>query len=231
MEQALSNYKIGGLVTNIGLLKKIVANEEFREFKYDLGFIDKYHDTIANKDVALNNEDLCCIALEIFREKNQETYNVPNDFVNFRLNENLFIKENLRVKYAYSYNEEFLDMTSCITQKGPNSYLLQVEMHDQDGNLIRSEKFDNLSINQNNTKDNTIQVDDGAKIFTREFFFSKGNMYLFNANDYCIEIINKSDIIEVDKGEKAMNVSQIKTPMPGVIVKINVKVGDKVKQV
>ena len=147
MEQALSNYKIGGLVTNIGLLKKIVANEEFREFKYDLGFIDKYHDTIANKDVALNNEDLCCIALEIFREKNQETYNVPNDFVNFRLNENLFIKENLRVKYAYSYNEEFLDMTSCITQKGPNSYLLQVEMHDQDGNLIRSEKFDNLSIN------------------------------------------------------------------------------------
>ena len=74
-------------------------------------------------------------------------------------------------------------------------------------------------------------MDDGAKIFTREFFFSKGNMYLFNANDYCIEIINKSDIIEVDKGEKAMNVSQIKTPMPGVIVKINVKVGDKVKQV
>lgn len=230
METALANYKIGGLVTNIGLLKKIVANQEFRDFKYDLGFIEKYKDSIADKAVTIDNDDLCCIALQVFSQKSQQNYSVPHDFTNFRVNANLFVKESLRVTYAYSYNEEFLDITSCVTQKGPNSYLLQVEIHDSEGKLLRSEKFDELSINLNNTKENTIQIDNGEKIFTREYFSGNGNLYLFNAEEYCLEVVNKSNIVEVSTNESLLDTEIIKTPMPGVVVKVNCKVGDKVKK-
>jgi pyruvate carboxylase len=42
MRNAIADYKIGGLVTNLPLLKRIVDNEEFSRFEYDLQFISKH---------------------------------------------------------------------------------------------------------------------------------------------------------------------------------------------
>jgi 3-methylcrotonyl-CoA carboxylase alpha subunit len=44
MTQALKNYKVGGLVTNIPLLSRIMKTEDFRKYDYDLKFIEKHMD-------------------------------------------------------------------------------------------------------------------------------------------------------------------------------------------
>lgn len=42
MRKAIAEYKIGGLVTNLPLLKRIVDNQDFSKFDYDLQFISKF---------------------------------------------------------------------------------------------------------------------------------------------------------------------------------------------
>lgn len=156
---------------------------------------------------------------------------IHKDFVNFRLNHNFKKTNTLRVKHAYSYNETYVDIETEIIQTENDCFNLNMTLISENGPKVHK-SFDNIWISesQNNKSDSIINIDDGNKIFTREYFFSDHNLYLFNSEGFCFEVVNKSNLVDVGEEESKSSSNLIKSSMPGVIVKMNVKVGDQVKK-
>jgi len=77
---------------------------------------------------------------------------------------------------------------------------------------------------------NLINIDNGKELFSREYFWSSNNLYLFNEDGSCFEIVNTSDRVDVSGEEISSNEANIKATMPGVVVKVNFKAGDFVKK-
>ena len=79
MERALQEYKIGGLVTNIPLLLRMLKNQEYRDYNYDLGFIAKHEKTLISQELKVDSDTLVstvqsiCLNDSLGNENKQET--------------------------------------------------------------------------------------------------------------------------------------------------------------
>lgn len=87
LKKALRDYKIGGLVTNIPFLQRVIDNPEFEAFDYNLQFIDKYMDTLVPEGITVDNPTLATLViLSAFYDQKAETSGLPKDLRNFRIN-------------------------------------------------------------------------------------------------------------------------------------------------
>lgn len=109
MRKAISEYKIGGLVTNLPFLKRVIDHPDFAEFDYDLQFIDQYQEAlIPEKMIVGENQLLSAIFLFANFNNVAESQNLPKDFVNFRLNHNITKSFKIDVNYAHSTSEAYI---------------------------------------------------------------------------------------------------------------------------
>jgi 3-methylcrotonyl-CoA carboxylase alpha subunit len=243
MTQALKNYKVGGLVTNIPLLSRIMKTGDFRKYDYDLKFIEKHMDPdFQGENLLMRHHwgysDLQSLALLLFNQKvNDPTpgMSVPAEFANLRINSRFSKTTQVKVTWAYSYTEDVLDLETTVTQKGTNLYDINVKILNQEPNSLFANtenefSYENVNIVGGNGQ-NSISIDNGKELFSREYFWSDNNLYLFNEDGSCFEIVNVSDRLEVFGEEITGNEANIKSNMPGVVVKVNVKPGDAVKKV
>lgn len=109
MRKAISEYKIGGLVTNLPFLKRVIDHPDFAEFDYDLQFIDQYQEAlIPEKMIVGENQLLSAIFLFANFNNVAESQNLPKDFVNFRVNHNITKSFKIDVNYAHSTSEAYI---------------------------------------------------------------------------------------------------------------------------
>jgi biotin carboxyl carrier protein len=160
---------------------------------------------------------------------------VPAEFANLRINSRFSKTTQVKVTWAYSYTEDVLDLETTVTQKGTNLYDINVKILHQEPNSLFANtenefSYENVNIVGGNGE-NSISIDNGKELFSREYFWSDNNLYLFNEDGSCFEIVNVSDRLEVSGEEITGNEANIKSNMPGVVVKVNVKPGDAVKKV
>jgi 3-methylcrotonyl-CoA carboxylase alpha subunit len=62
IRKAISEYKIGGLVTNLPLLKRLADHPKFEDFSYDLKFIEEYEKDLIPKSITLADDTLIAAA-------------------------------------------------------------------------------------------------------------------------------------------------------------------------
>lgn len=106
LRKALSEYKIGGLVTNLPFLKRVVDHSRFEDYSYDLSFIEENQDVLIPKEVLIQDLNLAtaCYLTAFFTDV--QTF--PSDLANFRVNHSLAKSFSLNIDYAYSQHESIL---------------------------------------------------------------------------------------------------------------------------
>jgi 3-methylcrotonyl-CoA carboxylase alpha subunit len=113
MRKAIAEYKIGGLVTNLPFLKRVIDHPEFAEFDYDLQFIDQYQDIlIPEKMIVGENQLISSIFLFANYNNVESSQGLPNDFTNFRLNHSATKSFNIDINYAHSTNDAYITVST-----------------------------------------------------------------------------------------------------------------------
>ncbi|MGA8430668.1 MAG: acetyl-CoA carboxylase biotin carboxylase subunit [Candidatus Sulfotelmatobacter sp.] len=68
LARALSEYFVGGIKTNLGLFRRILANPEFRTAKFDTGFLDRMPRHTESSPMKTLAEEVAVIAAGMFAE-------------------------------------------------------------------------------------------------------------------------------------------------------------------
>ncbi len=71
MQNALDDYHIGGLKTNLGFLSRLVGTTAFKVANLDTGFIEAHHKQLFHPPTAVSHMILSLAALSILLEQNQ----------------------------------------------------------------------------------------------------------------------------------------------------------------
>lgn len=63
-----------------------------------------------------------------------------------------------------------------------------------------------------------------------EFYQKEGDFYIFDTEGNCFRSIDEHNLIEVE-AEEVSDGDQIRAPMPGVVVQVNVENGQEIQKV
>ena len=109
MKRAIGDYQIGGLVTNLPFLSRVVSHKEFEDYTYDLKFIEENTEVLIPEKMELTgqNQVLAAYLHCFFGEQGTEGVRYPGGLANFRVNYQLEKAFKIKVSYAYSTNETF----------------------------------------------------------------------------------------------------------------------------
>ena len=72
MQQALSEYQISGIITNVNFLKSILKNDKFSSADLSTDFIEKYYRGISSGSGHESLEEIAIIAAALFSSQTQE---------------------------------------------------------------------------------------------------------------------------------------------------------------
>ncbi len=107
MRKAISEYKIGGLVTNLPLLKRLVDHPKFEDFSYDLKFIEEYSKDLIPKTITITDDTLIAAAFAAVNSLNDKVIALhqlvaQHPLFNFRVNHQFSNHFNLQITNAHS---------------------------------------------------------------------------------------------------------------------------------
>jgi acetyl/propionyl-CoA carboxylase alpha subunit len=207
MQHALEKFVILGLTTNKNFLIEILKHPSFNDGTFNTHFINKYFKNYTNvnkTNVAISNEIVIVAMLSEWSERNDKTAfkNLPNGWRNnfYRNNWMEFDIEGNKIKLEYRY-------------KNKNIFEIKTDGKNFDTELISIEK-NQLTCIVNGLK--------------KTFVVAKSNEEQFihhpSAGSFKIKIAPRFP--DVSLTEKA---GGYQAPMPGEVVKLLVKVGDKVE--
>ncbi|MEA3496061.1 MAG: acetyl-CoA carboxylase biotin carboxylase subunit [Bacteroidota bacterium] len=221
MSDALKDYIIHGIKTNIAYLIKVINHKIFIKNNISTKFCDEYTETIIN-DI---NKD----------KKNTPSYIPTIALLLYKLNTN---SSNTATNLDYNVWKiigYWRDIMSANIELEEKSFEIKI-------NSI-SKKFYEFEISEEKFNCNLISIDDNGKckfIINENYYVSyisedeKGNSFV-NINDIIFKV-KRTDILSDDSTSpiSAENLGEdgnkIKSPMPGKIIKINVKKNEKVKK-
>jgi 3-methylcrotonyl-CoA carboxylase alpha subunit len=227
LEHALKNYQIIGLPTNIEFLQKAVAHPEFAKGEVDTGFIPR-HKADLIPDIPARPSKKCigsaCLALlskelEYFEDYGETSYdsfapwNTPS---NFRLNS--FNAREVVLKFG-----ETVLKVSIIYKDSTGEYLIKFD--DSEEWLALKGAWDSetgrvrLNLGEDLVDTTAVfGVDDDSLLHV----FEDGVKYTLRVQDRTSDSSNLTS--------SSLNKDALVAPMPGKVVKVNVKSGSVVKK-
>lgn len=205
-KNALDNLVILGLTTNKRFLKTILAHDKFIRGEYDTNFIAKYLNDYSNENKSNSvviNELLIIATLSnwIQRNKNNSFKHLPNGWRNnfYSYQNDVFEIVGREIKVEYKYKNN--NCFECIIHE--NTY--HVELLSSTGN--------NIVCSINNERKSFNAVEDRNELFIHHP--DAGSFRMTKVERF------KEAQNEVDKNSYT-------APMPGEIVKVLIKKGDKI---
>ena len=123
MQQALEDYRICGVKTNLGFLAKLAGSESFKAFDVDTGFIERHHDQLFNKTEIDQTRYIALSACYLTLARKAQSANLQDPSSPFnRLN-----SWRLNSNYAHPYALTHADNTHRVTvMESDNDYLINV---------------------------------------------------------------------------------------------------------
>ena len=155
MRKALSEYKIGGMVTNLPLLKRILDHPKFADFSYDLKFIDENQSKLVPTEITVSDDVLIGAVFSIINTSSDKLCE-QNDFFNFRLNHNFKTHFDLELKNAHSQSAASLKLKGHIVQHSDGSIKLSARLMDTKGKETRKVNIENIQVKR--SSDNSVQI-------------------------------------------------------------------------
>ena len=115
MRKALTEYKIGGLVTNLPLLKRLVDHPRFVDFSYDLKLFEEHAKELVPKDIHITDDSLLAAVFSTINSNDQKVKSFNklceiNSLFNFRVNHEFKNHFYLEIKHAHSQKAEHLSV-------------------------------------------------------------------------------------------------------------------------
>lgn len=94
--------------------------------------------------------------------------------------------------------------------------------------MLETKEFDDISIQQiSNTK---VKLALGTMQKSVEFYQKEGDFFIFDTEGNCFRSVDEYNLIEIDAEEESDG-GQIRAPMPGVVVQVNVQDGQEIQKV
>ncbi|RDE25003.1 acetyl/propionyl/methylcrotonyl-CoA carboxylase subunit alpha [Motiliproteus coralliicola] len=208
MQQALEDYRICGLKTNLGFLSKLAGSESFRRFDVDTGFIERHHDQLFSNDEIDEQRYIALAAcyLTLARKASSANQDDPTSPFN-RLN-------SLRLNSQYAQPYELTH--------GENNHAVSVLEQDQDF-LIRVDNSE-FQVKGQLSGDQLSATLNGHR-FSVSVFQKEADITLFH--DGCqFECQRHVEIHGDAEGEQA---GSLAAPMTGTVVAVLKQAGDQVE--
>jgi len=229
MHKALNDYKIVGLKNNITFQMKILEEKAFLDNDYDTDFIENYKDSLFDRPFTkihpTSQDVLHSTLVELMIEnKRVESYNTST--ISYAAGNPWFTQDSFRVNY---------DSTRSINLIDEDEITYQVEVQYQSANEFKIRivdgdlKTDFQRFSCKLSSDNHIQIESDSDKIVKEFFLdSENKVHTMRRDGDIVSLkIKTNDFLDVDAGNKD---DLVAAPMPGKIVKIFTKSGDKVKK-
>lgn len=228
LNKALGEYKIGGLVTNLPLLKRIVNQKDFKDFNYDLKFMEEYANDLIPTTITISNESLVAGVFAALNSSG-EGLAPENDLSNFRLNYNFSKNFNLEIRNAYSQSKALLGFKGKLTENRAKKHHYSVSgvITNEQGAEVRKVDLQDVEI-QREAADRISFLHNGVRTEVT-LYQSHNKQYVFDSEGNNFEFVNQLDWIERKKDE-IVDREYIKSQMPGIVVRLAVKAGDRVKK-
>ena len=229
MYSALNEYKIVGLKNNISFLKKICEEKAFLENNYDTDFIEKYNSSLFSrpftKIIPTEKDILYSAIAQLSSEKNKVDTQSESGHAYFEGNP-WYIQDAFRINYHSKRSLTFEDNdgnkhTVEIIYEGTNKFKVRV--------VLKDSESDFMNFKSNLINENLIQIESEDEQLQLEFYIdAEGGVNTMRRDG---DIVFLKLVEEDFAGEEYENSADlISAPMPGKIVKIFLKQGDKVKK-
>ena len=219
LSNALQSLRVGGIQTNIPFILNLFKNKQFIDFNYSLNYFDTY------KSELLKEPQLDYSKYSIFAAVDVITSNNLREGDSLRnVRNNAVLSKQLRfsITKAFSSTETVTDLSVDISQSEPGSKVFNVNVIDQLGNS----KMTKVEIVCNNGAE-IVLIIDGMIVKERIYRFGSYVSVCFDGVFYKIENQTYKSISgQTEKDSQ----NQIKSPMPGIITKINCLVDQTVKK-
>ncbi|XP_067634408.1 methylcrotonoyl-CoA carboxylase subunit alpha, mitochondrial isoform X2 [Eurosta solidaginis] len=208
----LREYHITGLETNIKFLIGLASHPEFQQENVHTGFIDEHFDTLFPA-IQIKDEQICkAVAAVVLNEmqvfssnadKNDPFNASKNKRLNYALTRNYKLKENNEV---YNVNVRFIES------------VLLIQVNNGTWIKVKSECLadgDRLKIKAN--------IDDTLSTFNANIDGAENGKLSF-------ELVQPEFLNALSDQHSGIGGNKVMAPMPGVLEKVLVKPGDKVKK-
>ncbi|EFA78863.1 methylcrotonyl-CoA carboxylase [Heterostelium album PN500] len=221
LRNALDEYHIVGLNTNISFLKRLSSHPAFQKGEVETGFIPIHRESLMAPQKAMSNDTLCLAVLSMILSENalNKSLNGVNGGVILSpwSASNAFRVNNVAER-VIKFNVKDQKIQVPVTYNKDNSYTMT---------MPNGEKL-TVSGSHLDAADQTL-----LKAYVADRFYpsvravkAKNSLFVFNdSQSYELEL----PIEVTSKGGDAASGSLL-SPMPGKITKIMVAVGDKVKK-
>ncbi|MFT6914658.1 MAG: 3-methylcrotonyl-CoA carboxylase alpha subunit [Motiliproteus sp.] len=208
LQQALEDYRICGVKTNLGFLAKLAGSKSFKAFDVDTGFIERHHDQLFGKSEidACRYIALSACYLTLARKAMAVNPRDPSSPFN-RLN-----SFRLNSQYAYPYALTHADTTHNVTvTESDHGYLIRVgEAEFQVNGELHSDRL-NATLNGHQFSVAVFQQDETITLFHDSLQFE------------CQRLVEVHDTS--DSGQQG----SLKAPMTGTLVAVLKTVGTQVE--
>jgi len=205
MAQALSEYQIVGLASNIAFLQRLIASQPFAGADLDTGLIERHHDTLFPATAKAGLPVLALAAAALLASERQAGGEPWADASGWRLNSAL--QRNLDYadeSQAYPVSVTYLADGWSIASGGVNAHMSIATQH---GTHIT------LKLGDNTVQGNVVRDGETFHVFTGGAHFVL----------VCTDPLAHAGEAEAEGG-------RLTAPMPGKIVAVLVAVGDTVEK-
>ncbi len=211
MLNALENYRIGGLTTNLGFLTKLIENSHYTNAELDTGFIQRYSKQLLNKGPGLDRKSLAYAALAVLLNRKRKSISSYSEHQSpwdandgWRLNENPSYQVQLTDSGGEDHTIHIFSLNS----------VYRIVIDDTTLDLEAELSSDQLTIN--------------IQGYRRIYYINhqSDTITLFKQHHALVFTIKKKIFESFDNEESEGNLA---APMNGTLVSVLIKAGDKVK--
>ena len=205
MSQALSQYQIVGLNSNIAFLSRLITSQAFSTADLDTGLIERNHDSLFPTPAAASLSALSFAAVALITSEKQDGSDPWQSSIGWRMNSQL--------QRGLKFEEEHQKHEVTVVY-GTNAWTISANGATQDVRLVRQAGNDFVLAMAEQTVNGTV-VRDGEQFH----IFTQGVHTVLHYND-----------VLAHAGEAEAEGGRLTAPMPGKIVAVVVKNGQEVKK-
>lgn len=225
LKNCLDKYHISGVTTNIEFLKRLATNQKFRDMDLDTHFIERYRSDLF-PERKTQDEIYVLGAVALMTEQQVASQSTPKLNV-FSTLSNVHINHLQTRVITFHEEHQEDDATEAATVPVSVTSLYDGNKHKNEFSVkVRHDKTYEVKASYDATTKELTTFINGAK-YQATSVVGDNEVDLFTRQGTTHKL--KPVVVSIGGGAAAGKGS-LKSPMPGKIVNVNVKVGDSVKQ-
>jgi len=210
LKKALSQIQLSGPSSNIDFLYQLANHDTIKNAEYDTHFIEDNLEELCVDSEFIEAEIIMAAAFVYLQTKTQQSNRLSNGkdpFSPWRNNQAWRLNQTAHYPLKLAYKNQIFDLMVYFEEQG---YIFEIQ--DQEVAVFGELNEQRITLQ---VKQHKIQLD----------FFHRGNLLTFfkGTASWQIEVVQNESKIEA-----LSQTTNIKAPMPGTVIEINVNPGDKV---